>query len=190
MRTKIKDLVSVQDHATIVGKTFTVKGWIKTVRNQKNFVFVELNDGSTFLNLQIIVEPTVPNFDKLLAKLTTGASLSVTGPIVESPGQNQLIEMHPKEVSILGSADAENYPLQKKRHSFEFLRTIAHLRPRTNTFGAVTRVQNALAFATHKFFQERGFLYVHTPIITGADCEGAGQMFQVTTLDMQASPRN
>lgn len=189
MRTKIKDLLSTQDHSTLVGKTFTVKGWIKTTRSQKNFIFVELNDGSTFLNLQVLIEPSVPDYEKLVTRLATGVSLSVTGKIVESPGEKQSIEMHPSEVRILGGADQESYPLQKKRHSFEFLRTIAHLRPRTNTFGAVTRVRNALAFATHKFFQEKGFLYVNTPVITGSDCEGGGQLFQVTTLDLENLPK-
>lgn len=189
MRTKVRDLITTQDHSTIIGKVFTVKGWIKTVRNQKNFIFVELNDGSSFSNFQVIVESTVKDFDKLVPRLTTGASISVTGGVIESPGQNQLIEMHAQEVVILGDSNPESYPLQKKRHSFEFLRTIAHLRPRTNTFGAVARVRNALAFATHKFFQERGFLYLNAPIITGSDCEGAGQMFQVTTLDLNAPAR-
>ncbi|MDB6081877.1 MAG: asnS [Chlamydiia bacterium] len=189
MRTKIKELLGVQDHSTLIGKTFTVKGWIKTVRNQKNFIFVELNDGSTFPNFQVIVEPTVKDFDKLAVHMTTGASMSATGTVIESPGQNQAVEMHATEATVLGYSDPEVYPLQKKRHSFEFLRTIAHLRPRTNTFGAVARVRNALAFATHRFFQERGFLYVNTPIITGSDCEGAGEMFQVTTLDMNNPPK-
>lgn len=189
MRTKIKDILSVQDHATILGQTPTVKGWIKTVRNQKNCVFIELNDGSTFLNLQLIIDPNLSGYDKLLPRLVTGASVSATGPLVESPGENQPVEMQVKEIKVIGSADVESYPLQKKRHSFEFLRTIAHLRPRTNTFGAVARVRNALAFATHKFFQEKGFLYVHTPVITGSDCEGGGQMFQVTTMNIDNVPK-
>lgn len=190
MRTRIKEIVSAQDHATVVGKIFTVKGWIKTVRTQKNFVFVELNDGSTFLNLQIVVEPTVAGFEKLVPRLTTGAAISVTGPIVESPAAGQPVEMHPTEVIMLGAANPDQYPLQKKRHSFEFLRTIAHLRPRTNTIGAMARVRNAIGFATHKFFQERGFLYLNTPIITASDCEGAGEMFQVTTLNLDKPARD
>ncbi len=188
MRIKIKELLSL-DHQAIVGKTETVKGWVKTLRHQKNLVFVELNDGSIFSNLQIVIEPQVAGYDTLITRIATGASLSVTGTLAESPGQNQKLEMHATEVTVLGAADPENYPLQKKRHSFEFLRTIAHLRPRTNTFGSVARVRNALAFATHKFFQEKGFLYLHTPIITAADCEGAGAMFQVTTLDANNPPR-
>lgn len=187
MRTKVKALIT-QPHTQIVGKEFTVKGWVKTVRNQKTNTFVEVNDGSCFNNLQVVVEPSLAGYDKLIGSLTTGVALSVRGTIVESPGQNQNIEMHPKEVVIIGGVDPEHYPLQKKRHSFEFLRTIAHLRPRTNTFGAVARVRNAAAAATHEFFQHRGFLYVHTPIITASDCEGAGAMFQVTTLDMAKPP--
>ena len=188
MRRKIKDIVTA-DHAAIVGKSESVKGWVKTFRSQKNLVFVEVNDGSVFSNLQVIIEPTISQFEKVVASIATGASIAVTGTLVESPGQNQKIEMHATEVAILGSADPENYPLQKKRHSFEFLRTIAHLRPRTNTFGAVARVRNAIAYATHTFFQERGFLYIHTPIITGSDCEGGGKMFQVTTIDPNTPPR-
>jgi len=189
MRTKIRELLLQQDHKAIVDKTFTVKGWVKTVRAQKNFVFIELNDGSIFSNLQILVEPSLPDFEKTSAKITVGASISVTGLCVESPGENQVIELHAKEVQIIGAASPETYPLQKKRHSFEFLRTISHLRPRTNTFGAVARVRNALAWSTHKYFQEKGFLYINTPIITGSDCEGAGQMLQVTTLPFDNTPR-
>jgi asparaginyl-tRNA synthetase len=190
MRTKIKSIVTEKDHTKIVGQTHTVKGWIKTVRAQKNCIFVEVNDGSTFLNLQVVVDSKVPDFEKLSTKLATGASIAATGAIVESPGESQHVEMHPTNVHVIGLADPTSYPLQKKRHSFEFLRTIAHLRPRTNTFGAMMRVRNALAYATHSFFQERGFLYVQTPIITGADCEGGGQMFRVTTLDPNAPPRD
>lgn len=189
MRTKVKVLLS-QEHAQIVGKEFTIKGWVKTVRNQKTNTFIEVNDGSSFRNLQIVVETTLQGYEKLIAQLATGVAVEATGTIVESPGQNQNIEMHPKELAVLGIIDPENYPLQKKRHSFEFLRTIAHLRPRTNTFGAVARVRNAAAMATHLFFQQRGFLLVHTPIITASDCEGAGEMFQVTTLDVAKPPMN
>jgi asparaginyl-tRNA synthetase len=188
MRTKIKQLL-MQDHAKLVGKEFTVKGWVKTVRNQKNFTFIEVNDGSVFANLQVLIEPTIKEYDKILIQIATGCSISATGKIVESPGQNQTIEMHAEDLTIIGPSDPETYPLQKKRHSFEFLRSIAHLRPRTNTFGSVARVRNALAFATHAFFQNRGFLYIHTPIITGADCEGAGKMFQVSTLDLANAPK-
>lgn len=187
MRTKIKGLLA-QDHAEVVGKEFEIEGWIKTVRSQKTNTFVEINDGSCFTNLQVVVDSTLPNYDKIAAGLATGVAVEVVGKVVESPGQNQNIEMHPSKVEIVGSINPDSYPLQKKRHSFEFLRTIAHLRPRTNTFGAVARVRNAAAMATHLFFQQRGFLYVHTPIITASDAEGAGAMFQVTTLDMLKPP--
>ncbi len=187
MRTKIKFLLT-QNHEAIVGKDHAVKGWVKTVRNQKSMTFLEVNDGSCFGNLQVLLEASIPSYEQLLSQLTTGVAVAVSGPIVESPGQNQNIEMHAKELSIIGPVDPEVYPLQKKRHSFEFLRTIAHLRPRTNTFGAVARVRNALACATHDFFQQQGFLYIHTPIITASDCEGGGQLFQVTTLDMLKPP--
>lgn len=187
MRTKIKVLLA-QDHATVVGQEYTIKGWVKTVRNQKNNTFIELNDGSCFTSLQAVIDSTLPSYDNVSSHLVTGSSVSVTGTIQESPGQNQALEIHVKEISIIGPADPETYPLQKKRHSFEFLRTIAHLRPRTNTFGAVARVSNALSYATHKFFHDRGFLHVHTPIITGSDCEGGGQMFQVTTLNPGKAP--
>src|SRR5262245_38129479 len=144
MRTRIKQLLT-QEHAAVVGQEHTVKGWVKTVRGQKNTTFLEVNDGSCFGNLQIILEATLPSYEHLMTHLTTVVAIVATGTIVESPGQNQLIEMHPKALEIIGPVDPEHYPLQKKRHSFEFLRTIAHLRPRTNTFGAVARVRNALA---------------------------------------------
>lgn len=190
MRTKIRELLAATDHVPLIGKTFTVKGWVKTVRDQKNFIFIEMNDGSIFSNLQVLIDATLPNFSKISGKLTTGTAISCTGTMVESPGEKQTIELKATEVTIIGEAHAEQYPLQKKRHSFEFLRTIAHLRPRTNTFGAVARIRNALAFATHKFFQEQGFLYFNAPIIAASDCEGAGQMFQVTTLDLKNPPKD
>lgn len=190
MRTKIKLLKqSNPDQKSMVNQEVTIKGWVRTVRNQKTFAFVEVNDGSTLSNFQVLVNADFPNYEKIINQLTTGVSVAVTGTIAESPGQNQDLEMHAKEINIIGQCDPEVYPLQKKRHSFEFLRSIAHLRPRTNTLGAVARVRNALAFATHRFFQEKGFLYVHTPIITGSDCEGAGKMFRVTTLDADKPPR-
>ncbi|MGR3951450.1 MAG: asparagine--tRNA ligase [Chlamydia sp.] len=192
MRTKIQKLVDVQDPSSLVSQEHTVKGWIKTVRSQKNVTFVELNDGSCFQNIQIVIESTLPKFQEIFPQLTTGASISVIGVIVMAPSQGtqQKIEIQADRISILGESPPESYVLQKKRHSFEFLRTIAHLRPRTNTFGAVARVRNALSYATHTFFQERGFLYVQTPIITSSDCEGAGEMLQVTTLDMNKPPRD
>jgi asparaginyl-tRNA synthetase len=190
MRTKIKELRSNSAPASLAGHEVTIKGWVRTVRNQKTFTFVEINDGSTLSNFQIIVSPDVRNYETLISQLSTGVSVSAKGRLVESPGKGQALEMQATDVTIIGKCDPETYPLQKKRHTFEFLRSIAHLRPRTNTIGAVTRVRNALAFATHKFFQERGFLYINTPIITGSDCEGAGQMFRVSTIDPAAPPKN
>jgi asparaginyl-tRNA synthetase len=163
------------------GEKVTVHGWVRTVRDQKSFTFIEINDGSMLGNLQIVMDGTLPD-------LTTGASVVAHGELVESPGKNQALELRASRVEIIGPCDATKYPLQKKRHSFEFLRTIAHLRPRTNTQGAVLRIRSALAFATHQFFHERGFLYVHTPIITGSDAEGGGEMFRVTTLEKNEPP--
>ncbi len=182
--TKIKNIVSSD-----LGKTLTVCGWIRTVRDQKNFAFIELNDGSTLSSLQAIADQDLPGYAEIMQQLSTGASVGITGKLVESPGQKQKWELKAESITLFGTCP-EDYPLQKKRHSFEFLRTIAHLRPRTNTQGAVSRVRNALAHATHLFFQERGFLYVHTPIITASDCEGAGAQFLVTTLDMNKPPRH
>ena len=189
MRTKIRSVLLAQDPKSFIGQEHTFKGWVKTVRVQKNLAFIEINDGSTFQNLQVVAESHLPNFQKDISSLSTGASVVVSGVIAEGPSENQIIELRANNVSVLGAADSENYPLQKKRHSFEFLRSIAHLRPRTNTFGAVARVRNALAFATHTFFQEKGFLYIQTPLITSADCEGAGEMFKVTSLDLENLPK-
>ncbi len=189
MRTKIKEIKQPSSKpSTLIDTQVTVKGWVRTVRNQKTFAFIELNDGSTLSNLQAIVDAKLPDFDKIINQISTGASLSLKGKVVQSPGKNQELELQVNEIIILGKCDPEAYPLQKKRHSFEFLRSIAHLRPRTNTIGAVTRVRNALSFATHLFFQEKGFLYIHTPLITASDCEGGGKMFQVTTLNMEKPP--
>lgn len=179
MRTKIRHILNAK---TEIGKEATVAGWIRTLRDQKSFAFIELNDGSTLANLQVVVDDSLPNYQQLLPLLTTGASVSIRGTLKESPGKNQALELHASHIHLYGTCDPVKYPLQKKRHSFEFLRTIAHLRPRTNTQGAVLRVRNALAFATHLFFQQRDFLYVHTPVITGSDCEGGGEMFRITTL--------
>src|SRR5579872_1865292 len=168
-----------------LGTEVDVRGWVRTKRESKQgFAFVELNDGSSMANLQIVVDQSVPGYEQFLKQLTTGSSIRVVGELKPSPAKGQAVEVHARELSVYGTADAEKYPLQKKGHSFEFLRDIAHLRPRTNTFGAIARVRNALCTAIHEFFQARGFLYVHTPIITTSDCEGAGQMFQVTTLDL------
>lgn len=173
-----------------IGHEITVCGWIRTAREQKSFSFIEINDGSTLSSLQAIVDNSLPGYQELLPQLTTGASLSITGTLVESPGHKQKWELKASKVNVYGACSAEQYPLQKKRHSFEFLRTIAHLRPRTNTQGAVNRVRSALAFATHSFFQEKGFLYVQTPIITASDCEGGGQQFLVTSLDLNKLPKH
>lgn len=165
------------------GSTVDVSGWVRTRRDSKSgFSFLELNDGSCMSNLQVIVDASVPGYQETIKDVTTGASVRITGELKESPGSKQRVELHAATLELLGSADPETYPLQKKRHSFEFLREIAHLRPRTNTFGAIARVRNCVCKAIHDFFQERGFLYVHTPIITTSDCEGAGEMFTVTTL--------
>lgn len=172
------------------GERLTVGGWVRTRRDSKQgFSFVELNDGSCLANLQILIDNTVPGYQDWLGQITTGASLRIEGVVQESPGQKQRIELRATSVTILGQADPQTFPLQKKGHSFEFLREIAHLRPRTNTFGAIARVRNAASAAVHQFFQQRGFLYVHTPIITTSDCEGAGQMFHVTTLDLERLAR-
>lgn len=190
MRTKIKQLKNpTPGRPSPVGNIVTVKGWVRTIRKQKSFSFVEINDGSTLSNFQIVVNSTLPDYENLINKLSTGVSISAKGLVQMGQGNVPQVEMQAEEVSIIGECDPETYPLQKKRHTFEFLRTIAHLRPRTNTIGAVTRVRNALAFATHKFFQERGFQYVQTPIITASDCEGAGKMFRVSTLDPEKFPR-
>jgi len=167
------------------GQTLEVAGWVRTRRDSKQgFSFIELNDGSCMANLQIVVGSEVPDFAELIKHVTTGASLRASGELKESPGKGQRVELAARSLRILGTADAEAYPLQKKRHSFEFLREIAHLRPRTNTFGAIARVRNTVCASIHRFFQSRGFLYIQTPIITTSDCEGAGAMFQVTTLDL------
>jgi asparaginyl-tRNA synthetase len=182
MRTKI--CLITTDH---IDQTLTVCGWVRSVRDQKSFAFIEINDGSRLGNLQIIANETLrPQFEKL----TTGASVSITGKLVKSPGNKQPFELQAESIEIFGTCPAESYPLQKKRHSFEFLRTIAHLRPRTNTQGAITRVRHALSYATHHFFNERGFLYIHPPIITTADTEGAGEQFLVSTLNYNQPPRH
>ncbi len=183
MRTKVKEVLQAKEPKKLIGKKVTVFGWVRSIRAQKTFAFVALNDGSCFSNLQVVFDKDIEQFDLLLDQVTTGASIKVEGEIVESPGKNQALEIKAERISVLGTCNPEKYPLQKKRHSFEFLRTIAHLRPRTNTQGAIARVRSKLAYATHKFFQERGFIYLQSPIITGSDCEGSGEMFKVTTLD-------
>lgn len=169
------------------GKTVKVSGWIRTVRDSKSFGFIELNDGTFFKNMQIVFDADKISNYKEVASLNVGASITATGKIIATPDLKQPFEMQAEEIFIDGVSTAD-YPLQKKRHSLEYLRTIAHLRPRTNTFSAVFRVRSLVAFAIHQFFNERGFVYVHTPIITGSDCEGAGEMFRVTTLDLDNLP--
>lgn len=175
MRRRTKEILSSKED--IIGKEVEVAGWVKSVRSKKEFSFLEINDGSSLSNLQIFVDRDISPCEDI----KVGSSLIASGKIVKSPGKNQKYELQAKKVHLLGKSDPESYPLQKKRHSFEFLRTIAHLRPRTNTQGAVARIRNALSFATHKFFNDRGFLYVHTPIITALDCEGGGEMFRVSS---------
>jgi asparaginyl-tRNA synthetase len=170
-------------------QTVTLKGWVRTKRELKDFAFIELNDGSSLQGLQVVLAADLPGYGNTLKQINTGAAIEVSGILVASQGKNQRIELQTSEIKVWGEADPETYPLQKKRHSFEFLRTIGHLRPRTNTLGAVFRVRNACAQAIHNFFQERGFLWVHTPIITASDCEGAGEMFAVTSLDLNKIPR-
>jgi asparaginyl-tRNA synthetase len=172
-----------------IGKTVEVRGWVRTRRDSKGgFSFIEVNDGSCFGNLQIVADGSLPNYQSEITSLTVGSSVKVSGEIKESQGKGQSTEMVATSVQITGLASATDYPLQKKQHTFEKLREWAHLRPRTNTFGAVTRVRNQLSFATHEFFQQDGFVYVHTPLITASDCEGAGQMFRVTTLPLDKLP--
>ena len=186
MKAVIKSIF--RDTETYGGKEVTVSGWVRTIRVSKNFGFIELNDGSFFKSLQIVIEQDrLENFAEL-SKLNVGAAISARGVIELTPQAKQPFELKACEVVVEG-ASSPDYPLQKKRHSFEYLRTIAHLRPRTNTFAAVFRVRSMIAYAIHQFFQERGFVYVHTPLITGSDCEGAGEMFQVTTLDINNPPR-
>ena len=183
-RTKIKELLAMQPGTEVVAK-----GWVRTKRGNKSINFIALNDGSTINNIQVVCD--MQAFDEEMMKsITTGACLRVRGNLVESIGSGQTVEIQAKDIFVYGTADPNTYPLQKKGHTLEFLRSIAHLRPRTNTFGAVLRIRHAMAFAIHKFFNDKGFVYLHTPLITASDCEGAGAMFQVTTLDMNNPPRN
>ena len=184
-RMKIKDLLNEAP-----GKEVLAKGWVRTKRGNKQVKFIALNDGSTINNIQIVAE--TERFDEeLIKRITTGASLAVRGQLVESIGSGQKVELKAESIEIYGECDPMRYPLQKKDTSLEYLRTVAHMRMRTNTFGAVLRIRNAMAYAIHTFFQKKGFVYLHTPLITESDCEGAGQMFQVTTLDLEKPlPRN
>lgn len=186
---RIKIAEVLKDYQSLgIGSQITIKGWVRTKRGNKSVAFIALNDGSTINNIQVVAD--IEKFDEEILKLiTTGACLSVTGTLVESPGSGQAVEIHGSAIEVYGTADPETYPLQKKGHTMEFLREIAHLRPRTNTFGAVLRIRHNMAFAIHKYFNDRGFYYLHTPIITGSDAEGAGAMFKVTTLDLDKLPR-
>src|SRR5919202_1282452 len=170
-------------------ESVTIKGWVRTKRELKEFAFIEVNDGSSMANLQVVLNQDLPDYTEFVKRLNTGASLEVSGVLVPSPGKGQRIELKGETLKVYGEADPETYPLQKKRHSFEFLREIGHLRSRTNSFGAVFRVRNACANAIHQFFQERDFLWVHTPIITASDCEGAGELFSVTNLNLKDVPK-
>ena len=171
----------------LIGSDVVVKGWVRTKRGNKNVAFIALNDGSTINNIQVVADPA--QFEEPLKRITTGACIGVEGHLVKSQGAGQAVEIQAVNIVVYGEADPDSYPLQKKGHSMEFLREIGHLRPRTNTFGAVCRIRHNMAYAIHTFFHERGFFYFHTPLITASDCEGAGEMFQVTTLDMKNPPR-
>lgn len=186
-RTKIKDLY--QEVTNYIGSPVTVCGWVRTIRDSKALGFIELNDGSCYNSLQVVLEDSKLNNFKEIVRQNVGASLVVRGDVVLTPNARQPFEIHATSVEVEGASTPE-YPLQKKRHSLEYLRTIAHLRPRTNTFSAVFRVRSVAAYAIHKFFHNRGFVYAHTPIITGSDCEGAGEMFRITTLDDKNPPLN
>ena len=182
-RSKVKDLLKANP-----GQEVLAKGWVRTKRGNKQIKFIALNDGSTVNNIQVVADMT--NFDMaLIARITTGASISVTGNLIESVGSGQAVEIQAREIEVLGECDPVRYPLQKKNTSLEYLRTVAHLRPRTNTFGAVLRIRHAMAFAIHKFFNDKGFVYLNTPLITESDAEGAGDMFQVTTLNLENVPK-
>ena len=183
--TQVKELLN----AASIGQTAIAKGWVRTKRGNKNVAFVALNDGSTIHSLQLVIDPNQIG-EELLKRITTGACIRAVGNIVASQGSGQATEMQVTELSIYGEADAETYPLQKKGHTLEFLREIAHLRPRTNTFGAVLRIRHNMAYAINKYFNDRGFFYLHTPIITGSDAEGAGEMFRVSVLNPENPPRN
>ena len=185
LKTVIKDIYRNTDK--YANETITIGGWVRTLRASKTFGFIEVNDGSFFKSVQVVFEESLSNFEEI-EKVGVGTSLNITGVLVLTPENKQPFEIKAAEISVEGSSPSD-YPLQKKRHSFEYLRTIAHLRPRTNTFAAVFRVRSLAAYAIHSFFNERGFVYVHTPIITASDCEGAGEMFQVTTMDMNNPPR-
>jgi len=183
---RVKQLLTRRDF----GADVVVHGWVRSRRDSKELSFLDVNDGSCQAGIQVIAEPSLPNYESEVKRLVTGCSVRVEGELRESPGKGQAVEVLAKKLEVVGWVeDPDAYPMQKKRHTFEYLREVAHLRPRSNTFGAVARVRNCLAYATHEFFNDRGFLYVHTPIITASDCEGAGEMFGVSTLDPRELPR-
>ena len=184
MKTRVKDLLGMKP-----GQEVQAKGWVRTKRGNKEIAFIALNDGSTINNIQIVVDKTRIE-ESVLSKVTTGACICATGKLVESVGSGQAVEIQADSIEILGECDPMRYPLQKKDTSFEYLRGVAHMRPRTNTFGAVLRLRSQMAYAIHEYFHSRGFVYLNTPLITASDCEGAGQMFQVTTLDLNNVPKN
>lgn len=185
-RLKIKEIFKLtKDY---IGKEVCIAGWIRQIRDSKKIAFIELNDGSFFRAIQVVVDDSLPNYLEIV-KLGISSSIVVKGLLVENQGGKQQFELQAKEIEIIGTSQ-EDYPIQPKKHTFEYLRTVAHLRPRTNTFMAVFRVRSLVAYAIHQFFQEQGFVYVHTPLITGSDCEGAGEMFRVTTLDMENVPKD
>ena len=184
--TNIKDLYRRKEE--YLEREVAIGGWVRSIRNSKNFGFIVVNDGTFFEPLQVVYHDKLPNFSEV-EKLNVGAAIIAKGKLVPTPQAKQPFEIQAEEILVEGQSTPD-YPLQKKRHSFEYLRTISHLRPRTNTFEAVFRVRSLIAYAIHKFFQERDFVYVHTPLITGSDCEGAGEMFQVTTLDLENVPKS
>jgi len=184
LRTKVKDLLAME-----AGREVLAKGWVRTKRGNKEIAFIALNDGSTIKNIQIVVDKN-EKMEPVLAQIGTGACIAVNGTLVESVGSGQAVEIKAEEITVYGTCDPMRYPLQKKDTSFEYLRTVAHMRPRTNTFGAIYRLRSQMAFAIHEYFHSKGFVYLHTPLITESDCEGAGQMFQVTTLPLENVPRD
>jgi len=186
-RTLIKDALA----GAPSGREVTLAGWVRTIRHSKGgFSFISLNDGSCMATIQVVAGKELDNYESEILHMTAGCSVAVTGKLVQSPAKGQRVEVQAGEVRLVGAADAESYPIQPKRHTFEFLRSQAHLRARTNTFGAVARVRSAMSGAIHEFFQSRGFVHIHTPIITASDCEGAGEMFRVTALDHDQPPRD
>ena len=184
LRTKVRDLLNMK-----AGQEVLAKGWVRTKRGNKEIVFVALNDGSTIKNIQIVIDKNADT-ETILPKITTGACIGVKGNLVESVGSGQAVEIHADEITLYGPCDPVRYPLQKKDTSLEYLRTVAHMRPRTNTFGAILRLRSQMAYAIHEYFHKKGFVYLNTPLITTSDCEGAGQMFQVTTLDLNNVPKS